>query len=66
MTKRDGMDYNLAYIETDFDRKKNDLFDPAYMKALYDYAYEKGRKKPDWHKAPPILDLPEMPLDVRF
>jgi patatin-like phospholipase len=66
MTKRDGMDYNLAYIETDFDRKKNELFDPAYMKALYDYAYEKGRKKPDWHKAPPILDLPEMPLDVRF
>jgi hypothetical protein len=66
MTKRDGMDYNLAYIETDFDRRKNELFDTVYMKALFDYAYEKGRKKPEWHKAPPILELPQIPLDVRF
>jgi hypothetical protein len=66
MTKRDRIDYNLSYIETDFGRKKNDLFDPDYMKALFEYAYQKGRHKPVWHKAPPILDLPEMPLDVRF
>jgi hypothetical protein len=66
MTKRDGVDYNLSYIETDFGQKKNDLFDPAYMKALFDYAYGKGRRKPVWHKAPPILELPDLPLDVRF
>ena len=66
MTKRDGIDYNLAYIETDFAQKKNELFDPAYMKALFDYAYEKGRNKPVWRKAPPILDIPEVRLDVRF
>ena len=66
MTKRDGVDYNLAYIETDFGQKKNELFDPAYMKALFDYAYGKGRNKPDWHKAPPILEMPEMRLDARF
>jgi hypothetical protein len=66
MTKRDGIDYNLAYIETDFGQKKNELFDPVYMKALFDYAYARGRNKPVWHKAPPVLDLPEIPLDVRF
>jgi patatin-like phospholipase len=66
MTRRDGIDYNLAYIETDFNRKKNDLFDPEYMKALFDYAYDKGRRRPDWHKAPPVLDGPQLPLDVRF
>ena len=66
MTKRDGIDYNLGYIETDFGKKKNDLFDPEYMKALFDYAYEKGRRRPAWHKTPPLLELPELPLDTRF
>jgi hypothetical protein len=66
MTKRDGIDYNLSYIETDFGKKKDDLFDPAYMKALFDYAYEKGRRRPVWHKTPPILELPDLPLDVKF
>jgi hypothetical protein len=67
MTKRDGIDYNLSYIETDFAKKKNDLFDPEYMRALFDHAYEKGRRRPVWHKAPPNLDLlPQLPLDVRF
>jgi len=66
MTKRDGIDYNLSYIDTDFGQKKNDLFDPDYMKALFDYSYEKGRRRPVWHKTPPILDLPQLPLDVRF
>jgi hypothetical protein len=66
MTKRDGIDYNLGYIETDFTQKKNDLFDPQYMKALYDYAYEKARHKPAWHKAPPVFELSQIPVDVRF
>jgi hypothetical protein len=66
MAKRDGIDYNLAYIETDFGKRKNDLFDPEYMKALFDYSYERGRRRPVWHKTPPIIDLPQLPLDVRF
>jgi len=66
MTKRDGVDYNLSYIETDFGQRKNELFDPAYMKALFDYGYNKGRNRPVWHKTPPILDLPQLPMDVRF
>ena len=51
----DGFDYNLAFIETDFLMKKREPFDPDYMKALFDYAFEKGRRGYIWHKEPPIL-----------
>jgi len=53
----DGVDYNLTYIETDFPNVKHEKFDPAYMNALFDYAYAKGRHGFSWHKAPPILEL---------
>jgi predicted acylesterase/phospholipase RssA len=55
--KRDGIDYNLAYIEPDFPKVKHEKFDPAYMNALFDLAYEKGRRGFLWRKAPPILDV---------
>jgi hypothetical protein len=55
-TKRDGVDYNLAYIEPDFPNTKHEDFDPAYLKALFDYGYAKGRAGYAWRKAPPILE----------
>ena len=54
-TKRDGVDYNLAYIEGDFPEIKHEQFDPAYLRALFAYGYDKGRQGRVWHKAPPIL-----------
>ena len=54
-TKRDGIDYNLAYIEPDFPDMKHEEFDPAYLRALFDYGYAKGRQGSAWHKAPPSL-----------
>ena len=53
---RDHVAYNLAFIETDFVKKKRDAFDPEYMKALFDYSFAKGRKGYAWHKAPPIYE----------
>jgi hypothetical protein len=53
---RDKIDYNLAFIETDFGKKNREAFDPEYMKALFDYAFEKGRHGYAWHKAPPVYD----------
>ena len=53
--KDDGFDYNLAFIGTDYLMKKREPFDPDYMKALFDYAFEKGRRGYAWHKEPPIL-----------
>ena len=55
-TKRDGVDYNLAYIDTDFPGTKHEDFDPAYLRVLFDYGYTRGRAGYPWRKAPPILE----------
>jgi hypothetical protein len=57
--QRDGVDYNLAYIEPDFTVEHRENFDPAYMRALFDYGYEKAINGHPWHKTPPILARPE-------
>ena len=55
-TQRDGVGYNLAFIDTDFPVYEHEQFDPAYMKALFDYGYARGRAGYRWRKAPPILE----------
>lgn len=54
--KRDGVDYNLAYIPSDFIVVAKSGFDKAYMNALYQRGYELGRAGYNWHKEPPGLD----------
>jgi hypothetical protein len=56
-TRHDGVDYNLAYIDTDFPEIKHEQFDPAYMKKLFDYGYARGRAAYQWRKEPPIFDV---------
>jgi len=53
-TQRDGIDFNLAYIGTDFTEKLPEPFDPSYMRALYDYGYQRGRRGYDWAHKPPL------------
>ena len=53
-TLRDNVDFNLAYIGSDFDMKLPKPFDPGYMRALFDYGYQRGRRGYDWAKQPPI------------
>jgi hypothetical protein len=55
LTKRDGLDYNLAYIGADFKAPRAGLFDQAYMRALFDYGYAQAVAGQPWHKAPPGL-----------
>lgn len=55
LTKRDGIDYNLAYIGSDFKEVRHGLFDQAYMQALFDYGYRQAISGHLWHKAPPGL-----------
>jgi len=57
--RRDGVDYNLAYIGPDFTVEHQESFDPVYMKALFDYGYQKAIHGYRWHKTPPILAQPE-------
>lgn len=55
LTKRDGVDYNLAYIGSDFKVPRDHMFDQAYMRALYDYGYQQVIAGRAWHKTPPGL-----------
>jgi hypothetical protein len=53
--QRDDVGYNLAYIGADFDKELPTPFDPGYMRALYDYGYQRARRGYDWAKAPPFV-----------
>jgi hypothetical protein len=55
VTKRDGVDYNLAYIGADFKVPRAGFFDQGYMRALYDYGYQQAVAGQAWHKTPPGL-----------
>ena len=60
--QRDGVDYNGAYIPSDFDVTAQESFDPTYMRALFGRGYELARSGSPWHKFPPGFDKPiEMP-----
>ena len=52
-TKRDGVGFNLAYIDNDFTLPYKGPFDQGYMRALFEYGYEKGKAGYHWHKTPP-------------
>jgi hypothetical protein len=55
VTKRDGIDYNLAFIGSDFKAQSPSPFDTAYMQALFDYGYNQATAGRIWHKVPPGL-----------
>jgi hypothetical protein len=59
-TKRDNIDYNLAYIPADFPSAPKKPFDKAYMNALFKLGYRLGRAGYRWHKSPPGLYRSEM------
>ena len=54
-TRRDDIGYNLAYIGRDFTVPLPAPFDPAYMRALFDYGYQKALRGYDWAKRPPVV-----------
>ena len=50
-----GAEYNLTYIEQDFDAGEHDLFEQDYMRTLFDYGVERGRALA-WQDRPPSSD----------
>jgi len=52
-TKRDGVDFNLAFIPESFNAPHREEFDPEYMRALYRTAYGMAAKGYSWEKNPP-------------
>jgi len=53
LCERDGNDFNLAYIPSSFDEEPAEVFDPIYMRKLFELGYQKGLKGYPWVKAPP-------------
>jgi predicted patatin/cPLA2 family phospholipase len=58
-SQRDGVDYNLAYIGSDFTVTHKQNFDTDYMRALFEYGHAQARRGAVWHKQPPILAQPD-------
>jgi hypothetical protein len=52
-SQRDGFDFNLAFIGSEFNYGPVEQFDTGFMNALYDYGYELGRNGYPWQKVPP-------------
>jgi predicted patatin/cPLA2 family phospholipase len=44
VSKRDGIDFELAYIPDSFNHPSHGLFDPGYVKALYDLGYRQAQE----------------------
>lgn len=50
---RDGNDFNLAYIPSDFTEESTEAFDPVYMGKLFNLGYQMAREGYPWKKSPP-------------
>lgn len=57
VTRRDGIDFNLASIPADFKEKSDEPFDQKYMVALFDRGYDLASHDYSWVKAPPGMEL---------
>jgi predicted acylesterase/phospholipase RssA len=57
-TQRDAVDFNLTYIPATFDVPHKEMFDTAYMKALYNVGFEAAKAGYQWQKSPPGFDAP--------
>ena len=51
-TEQNKIDFNLAFIGSDFNVLHKEDFDTEYMRALFDYAYQRAREGYHWHKKP--------------
>jgi predicted acylesterase/phospholipase RssA len=54
-SKRNGIDYNLAYIPADFHDTSTQAFDPVYMTKLFDLGYQMAAAGYPWQKTPPRM-----------
>lgn len=51
--KRRGLDFNLAYIPSEFKPDPKELFDPKEMQRLFKRGYDDAINGYKWHKTPP-------------
>jgi predicted acylesterase/phospholipase RssA len=63
--RRDGFEYNLAYIPASFTARAEEPFDQVYMRQLFDYAYRLAKAGYPWIKAPPGFAPPSAEARAR-
>jgi predicted acylesterase/phospholipase RssA len=54
-SKKNGIDYNLAYIPGDFVDTSTQAFDPVYMGKLFNLGYQLAEAGYPWKKTPPRM-----------
>jgi len=52
-----GFDYFLAHVPNDFNVETNELFDPDYMRPLFEIGRQQGLKGGCWLSAPPGMTI---------
>ena len=52
-TEKDGVDYNLAFIPSDFTAVHEAEFDTEFMRQLFDHAFHMAENGYPWAKVPP-------------
>ena len=57
---RDGMEYNVAFIPSDFKEEPKEAFDPEYMGKLFDLGYQMAQNGYPWEKTPPGFEPPSL------
>lgn len=51
--RRDGMEFHLAHIPSDFRETPAEPFDPVYMRKLFDVGFNLARNGYPWSRVPP-------------
>lgn len=57
--RRSGTDFNVAYVDQGFDVPSRGLFDPEYMKALFEVGRQQGRSDGPFRHAMPEATPPQ-------
>jgi hypothetical protein len=60
--RRNKFGFNLTYIEGDQPASPTSGFDTAYMRALFQYGYDRARGNRLWSVSPPPDDLDAAPM----
>jgi hypothetical protein len=51
--RNDGIGFRLAFIGSDFNKELPEPFDQEFMRALFEYGYQRARRGYDWATKPP-------------
>lgn len=55
LSTRNGLDFHVSTVPSDFEMPKREQFDPLYMRALYEVGAKLGRSGEAWSDHPPGL-----------